>query len=306
MADFSSDTDDSAVEELISQTRDLCVLEQLAAINCSGFSDSRLPADLDSRFSRLKSFPVTNPHSSSSAAPGRRRPEQFRPNAVQPTPTHRNGTVEFQEGKSGPSPAYRDGKGRLKQSISSPLESPNLEDLNEGGTVTGNPGKVEDTEKETNHSFQTPSDSSNSSMDDDDIFCPSELNKEEKSPSKSKLRLKTVCSPLGSSKSWMDSPSPPKRTGCFWCTPKKDSPKRKTKEDRVKGMSSVWSQQDDILSELGILSKKEQKKLMKKAMEEEEKINQEAEKIMRMAKQASARMTIQRMEDELSDDEISK
>ncbi|KAK6263457.1 hypothetical protein QUC31_009273 [Theobroma cacao] len=60
MADlgFLSDTDESAVEEVISQAQDLCVLEQLSAINCSALAHSVLPSDLDSRFRRLKSFPV--------------------------------------------------------------------------------------------------------------------------------------------------------------------------------------------------------------------------------------------------------
>ncbi|KAK4793400.1 hypothetical protein SAY86_023835 [Trapa natans] len=312
MADFSSDTDDSAVEELISQTRDLCVLEQLAAINCSGFSDSPLPADLDSRFRRLKSFPVTKPLYSSSDDPGRRRPEQFRPDAMQPMAIHRNG-AELEEEKNGTSPAFGDGKGRLKQmglsSISSPLESLNWDHIDEEKTDlngTGDSGKV-DIEKETSDSFQTPSDSSNSCMGDD-IVSPPELNMEEKShsKSKSKSKLRSVSSSLGSFKSWMNSPSPLKKIGCFWRSHKKDSPKRKTKGNRVEGTSFDWSQHDDILSDLGILSKKEQEKLLKKAMKEEEKIIQEAEKIVMMAKQASARMTMHRMEDEESDDGISK
>ena len=64
MADFGylSDTDDSAVEELISQAKELSALEQIAAINCSGFTDSStLPDDLESRFRRLKSLPPARP-----------------------------------------------------------------------------------------------------------------------------------------------------------------------------------------------------------------------------------------------------
>ncbi|XP_022772182.1 uncharacterized protein LOC111314833 [Durio zibethinus] len=56
--DFLSDTDESAVEEVISQAQDLCVLEQLSAINCSAVTHSVLPSDLDCRFRRLKSLPV--------------------------------------------------------------------------------------------------------------------------------------------------------------------------------------------------------------------------------------------------------
>jgi hypothetical protein len=65
MADFSylSDTNKSAVEELISQAQDLCVLEQVSgAINCSSFTDSSvLPAILHSSFHKLKSFQLIKP-----------------------------------------------------------------------------------------------------------------------------------------------------------------------------------------------------------------------------------------------------
>ncbi|XP_026406245.1 uncharacterized protein LOC113301673 [Papaver somniferum] len=63
MADFScfSESDESTVEDIISQAMDQCVLEQIASINLSGISDTSLPTDLESRFSKLKSFPGTNP-----------------------------------------------------------------------------------------------------------------------------------------------------------------------------------------------------------------------------------------------------
>ncbi|XP_026401847.1 uncharacterized protein LOC113297556 [Papaver somniferum] len=62
MADFScfSESDESTVEDIISQAMDQCVLEQIASINLSGISDTSLPTDLESRFSKLKSFPGTN------------------------------------------------------------------------------------------------------------------------------------------------------------------------------------------------------------------------------------------------------
>ncbi|KAF7809520.1 serine/arginine repetitive matrix protein 2 [Senna tora] len=56
---YLSDTDESAIDEIISQAQDACVLEQVSAINCSSFTHSVLPTDLESRFRRLKSFPVT-------------------------------------------------------------------------------------------------------------------------------------------------------------------------------------------------------------------------------------------------------
>jgi hypothetical protein len=65
MADFSylSDINKSAVEELISQAQDLCVLEQVSgAINCSSFTDSSVPpAILHSSFHKLKSFQLIKP-----------------------------------------------------------------------------------------------------------------------------------------------------------------------------------------------------------------------------------------------------
>nr|XP_016501274.1 PREDICTED: uncharacterized protein LOC107819655 [Nicotiana tabacum] len=64
MADFSflSDNSDNekAVDELLSQEMDQSVLEQVVAINCSGFTDSLLPTQLETRFRKLKSFPITS------------------------------------------------------------------------------------------------------------------------------------------------------------------------------------------------------------------------------------------------------
>ncbi|KAI4327933.1 hypothetical protein L6164_020340 [Bauhinia variegata] len=60
-----------------------------------------------------------------------------------------------------------------------------------------------------------------------------------------------------------------------------------------------WDIDDEFLSDMGSFSAKKQQKMLKKAMKEEEKISQEAEKIVKWAKQASARMSV---EDDLSDD----
>ncbi|XP_028789625.1 putative protein TPRXL [Neltuma alba] len=57
---YVSDTDDeSAIDQIISQAQDACVLEQVSTINCAFLTDSVLPTDLESRFRKLKSFPVT-------------------------------------------------------------------------------------------------------------------------------------------------------------------------------------------------------------------------------------------------------
>ncbi|KAG5007893.1 hypothetical protein AAZX31_09G197400 [Glycine max] len=81
-----------------------------------------------------------------------------------------------------------------------------------------------------------------------------------------------------------NSPSPPRRKDCLWF-----SPKKKSKEN--------WGD-DHLLSELGSFSRKEQQKMPKKAMKEEEKVSREAEKIVQWAKQESARFNLG---DQLSD-----
>ncbi|KAK9095682.1 hypothetical protein Scep_027151 [Stephania cephalantha] len=64
MADSSSNSDkeDSEVDAIIAQAKDLVVLEQISSLNLSGLSDdSVLPTDLETRFRKLKSFPQTRP-----------------------------------------------------------------------------------------------------------------------------------------------------------------------------------------------------------------------------------------------------
>ena len=96
----------------------------------------------------------------------------------------------------------------------------------------------------------------------------------------------------------VSSPSPPRRAGCFWCSPKKDS--RKKSKDIDWGVLD-WDKSDEFLSDLGSFSSKKQQKMLKKAMKEEQKISREAEKIVELAKQASARMNVNVIDDELSD-----
>lgn len=99
----------------------------------------------------------------------------------------------------------------------------------------------------------------------------------------------------------MGSPSPPRKAGCFWCSPKKDSSKKKSKENWGVGNVVGWDKSDELLSDLGSFSSKKQQKMLKKAMKEEQKISREAEKILEWAKQTSARMNVLDIEDELSD-----
>ncbi|KAJ0054557.1 hypothetical protein Pint_02305 [Pistacia integerrima] len=64
----------------------------------------------------------------------------------------------------------------------------------------------------------------------------------------------------------------------------------------------VISKNDEFLSDLGIFLVKEQQKMPKKAMKEEEKVSREAGKIVKWEKQVSMRMSAHDIEDELNDD----
>ncbi|XP_028786832.1 uncharacterized protein LOC114742781 [Neltuma alba] len=57
--DVSDTNAESAIDQIITQAQDACVLEQVSAINCASLTDSVLPTDLESRFHKFKSFPVT-------------------------------------------------------------------------------------------------------------------------------------------------------------------------------------------------------------------------------------------------------
>ncbi|KAK6129834.1 hypothetical protein DH2020_036420 [Rehmannia glutinosa] len=201
--DFFSDSDgEKAVEEVLSQAMDSTILEQVAAINCAGFTDSGLPSHLETRFQRLKSLP------SSTAKPA---------------------------------------------SLSTKsLSLPHRPEFKKGDSVN-----------------------------------------EAKYPN--------------SSEGWGErSVSPPVKSGCFLCSPKKVS-RKKNKENRGLDLGLDWGKHDDeLLSDLSNFSVSSQRKMIKKAMEDEERICREAEKIVKWAKHASARMDISGIEDELSDDENAK
>ncbi|KAK9928287.1 hypothetical protein M0R45_025430 [Rubus argutus] len=257
--DFSDTDEDSAVEELISQAKDLCVLEQLSAINCSGFTDSVLPTELESRFCRLKSFPVTKHMTTASRPP--QTTASFRHNSVE---------AENPDEKACPDPKPTSGGSKSKP-------------------------------KPKHGSVSSPSNSSNSSPESA-IFSPAKRISGKKHRSKAKSKSGSFSSPLGSCNSLReDSPSPPRKTGCFWCSPKTKSASshRKSKENGGIGGLALNFSDDKLLSDLGSFSKRE----LKKAMKEEEKISKEAEKIVKWAKHESARMHVTGIDDdELSDD----
>ncbi|KAK7367108.1 hypothetical protein VNO80_09117 [Phaseolus coccineus] len=229
--DFSDTDNESAIEEIISQAQDACVLDQLSAINCSGITNSVLPSHLETRFRNLKSFPPTKARTI-------------------PTPTSRNdASFNFSPSKQDPDSGY-----------TSSHDKKGVGEKSKDGSVSSPPF--------------TPS-SEESSMSS--IFKPAQ-----KEGPKQDSPLRYSSSP---------SPSPPRRRGCLWCSPKKKEQKKKCKEN--------WG--DEFLSSLGSFSMKEQEKILKKAMKEEEKVSREAEKIVQWAKQASARMKASDIDDELSD-----
>ncbi|EEF42495.1 uncharacterized protein LOC8280094 [Ricinus communis] len=260
MADWGylSDTDDSAVEELISQVKDLSVLEQVSKINCSGFTDSLLPTDLDTRFRKLKSFNTSKVQFSGTSLEGKRivhgsvsDDENDEGHPSEKGSSFKDGTEIFSDTKQNPD-------GKLK-------ESPNWEKI--FSLLEENPDGEKGLEKNYKHGSYDSS---------------------------SKSKSGSSVSPLGSSNSFLD--SPPKKTGCFWCSPKKKKNRENLKIDWA------YKKDDDFLSVLDIFSYKEQKK----AIKEEEKINKEAEKIVKWAKQASNRMSFHGIEDEVSDDDKRK
>ncbi|GLT74911.1 hypothetical protein SLA2020_466760 [Shorea laevis] len=310
MADFGflSDTDESAVEELISQAQDLCVLEQISAINCSSFTDSALPTDLESRFRRLKSFPVAKPgpksseNTSNSKALLHSKSELGKSEYV-----GAGGNINFSPSKQGP---Y--GNTALeKKSEKDKTESSSFSD--EEGLISPdykqNPVGEKGLKGKNKHgSVSTPSNSSDSCLEDV-VFSPPKQNPKERdrSGSKRKPKSRSISSPMGSSSnSRPDSPSPPRTSGCFWCSPKKVSSKKKSRETKELGSDLDCEKYDEFLSDMSAFSVQEQRKILKKALKEQQKLSREAAKMVKLAKQASSRMSFHGIGDELSEDENGK
>ncbi|XP_060207913.1 uncharacterized protein LOC132635503 [Lycium barbarum] len=297
MADFSdSDTDnEKAVEELLSQAMDQSVLEQVAAINCSGFTDSLLPTQLETRFRRLKSLPTA-------------------PTTLKPDNITRN-SRSFCSSDFPNSPKIKkiddDDDGGNEKIDGNTVEE---KDLEHGvfqeqtkcvkndvflKTPNGKRGKIDD----DNEKIEKSPVEKGSEVNLEDEFVQEQAKSIENDVFLKTSNGKKGKSLSSSSDSWKGCLSPPRKTGCFWCSPKKGSSNKKGKEN--KGVK--WGKDDEFLSDLSKFSSKNQEKLMKKVMMEQEKINREAEKIVKWAKQASARMDVSSIEDELSgDDEIFK
>ncbi|TKY70162.1 hypothetical protein E2542_SST06449 [Spatholobus suberectus] len=64
-----------------------------------------------------------------------------------------------------------------------------------------------------------------------------------------------------------------------------------------------WGKNDEILSDVSTFSVKEQDKRLKKALEEEERVSKEAERVVQWVKQESARIDVSTIKSILRDDE---
>ncbi|XP_021729551.1 uncharacterized protein LOC110696537 [Chenopodium quinoa] len=269
MADFSflSDTDESAVEQILAEAMDHCVLQQVAAINCSSFSHSVLPSNLESRFQRLKTFPSS---SASSSNPSKPVPKpQLGPNSANEL---KNSVTELKD------------------------EKPISDDFVK--TPEKTPEKEKKSDRKSGSGYLSSSGSSNSSSG----YLNSPNNRGKQGVKKGKDGNFSS----GSSNSGLKASTKSVKTGCFWCSPKRVSRKKSdgggSTRNRAFELGDDWGKHDEILSDLRSFSAKKQKNLMKIAKKEEEKINKEAEKIVKWAKQTSARLDFS-INDDLSDDD---
>ncbi|KAL2489850.1 uncharacterized protein Fot_43142 [Forsythia ovata] len=216
MADFLTDSDDEKkVEELLSQTMDLTVLEQVAAINCSSFNDSDLPSHLEARFQKLKSFPGEKSKSDFMLS------KSFNSSK---TPEFKNRDLINEAKKFDPS---EETKGYFSKE---------------------NPGEITGSKSSENGLKKTPDGNncvSPTKSSENESFSPSKKNPQ------GKMGKKESKSP--SSASWEDfsseSLSPPAKTGCFWCSPKKGS-RKNSKENRGLDIDLDWGKNDEFLSDL--------------------------------------------------------
>ncbi|CAA0260036.1 hypothetical protein AtEden1_Chr1g0034621 [Arabidopsis thaliana] len=296
MADFGyfSDTDDSAVEELISQAKELSDLEQVAAINCSGFTDSTLPDDLESRFRRLKSLPAAPRHEpvSSSSSMNRQKPLSHSKSVNvnfsgnRRNPGKKTGSVSLSdEDSSNLSRKKRDLD--LKSSSQAELVSNGSGDFSDSGNISESkilsPVKQQTKKKLPKEKRRIVSPSSSSSID---LATPPSTDSEPEKKSKPK-----------SKSSWFDKLSPSKLIGSIWrSSPKKSTTNKKNlKSCKSFGAATYSSGRernvdfDEFLSDLNAFPVEDQRKMLKKALKEQQKMRKEAAEIIKMAKHASAR-----------------
>ncbi|XP_010478896.1 PREDICTED: vitellogenin-2 [Camelina sativa] len=297
-ADFGyfSDTDDSAVEELVSQAKELSALEQIAAINCSGFTDSTLPDDLESRFRRLKSLPApprTEPVSSSSSKNTKKHLTPSKSVASHPKEDVNFSGNRRNQGKNPGFVSLSDEDSSkitrkkrdldLKSSSRAELVSNGSGDFSDSGNISET--KLFSPAKQTKKEKRRVVSSSSSS---DDLATPPSTDSEPEKKSKSKSK----------SSSWFDKLSPSKIIGSIWRSSPKKSPTNNKILKSCKSFNTAAAYSsgrernldfDEFLSDLNAFPVEDQRKMLKKALKEQQKMRKEAAAIIKMAKQASAK-----------------
>lgn len=289
MADFGyfSDTDDSAVEDLVSQAKELSALEQVAAINCSGFTDSTLPDDLEARFRRLKSLPASRPDpvSSSSSTIRQKHLAHSKSVATHPKEDGNFSGNRRNPGKKTASVSLSDEESSIFSGnkrdlgVKSGFEKQGSGDFSDSGIIEGKIfSPVKQTQKLHKQKRRIGSSSSSSSID---LASPQSSDPEPEKKSK----------PKSSTSSWIDKLSPSKIMGYIWRSPKKSSTNKKKnmKTFNDSGRERNIDDFDEFLSDLNAFSVEDQRKMLKKALKEQQKMRKEAAEIIKMAKQASAK-----------------
>ncbi|KAM0059389.1 hypothetical protein Hdeb2414_s0005g00180881 [Helianthus debilis subsp. tardiflorus] len=327
---FTDSEDERAVEDVLSQALDHSVLEQIAAINCSSFSSKdNLPFDLENRFRKLKSLPTATtatgarfPPSKSKSFTPRSVDFESDPKNCSDKPSPFTGdpkqrSEEYSDEKKGSNSRsklksdFRKTKSLKSESSPSSDDSEQHSDGNLDEKIGTNYSRSKPKSSSNSKKFRetkslkskSRNDSSESSLEHSDGDLDEQIGTDSRSKLKSssnsrktkslKSKSRTDSWSVPSPESESRSVSPARRgMGCLWCSPKKE--KRKQGKENLNRLSSFSSSLGNDyeydVEFLKTFSVKEQKKIMRKAMKEEEKINREAEKIVKWAKQASSRM----------------
>ncbi|KAL2348784.1 hypothetical protein Fmac_002784 [Flemingia macrophylla] len=98
----------------------------------------------------------------------------------------------------------------------------------------------------------------------------------------------------------------PEYTGgsaCCFCFSTTNTKKSVPRNGKSSSEQVEWGKNDEILSDMSTFSVKEQEKRLKKALQEEERVSVEAQRVVRWVKQESARIDVSMIKSILSDDE---
>ncbi|KAI4327931.1 hypothetical protein L6164_020339 [Bauhinia variegata] len=90
---------------------------------------------------------------------------------------------------------------------------------------------------------------------------------------------------------------------CFCFSIKKSEVKKRSSSGDPSPEHTEWGKNDEILTDTSTFSVKEQERRLKKALEEEDRVSREAERVIQWVKQESARMDVSSIKTMLSDDE---